>query len=61
VRDSNEDTRLAEPVPAQLPVGIDFIALPFDEGLLIRIASAFEAATHYRKPPPEFGPVRGEP
>jgi len=29
--------------------------------LLIRIASAFEAATHYRKPPPEFGPVRGEP
>jgi Asp-tRNA(Asn)/Glu-tRNA(Gln) amidotransferase A subunit family amidase len=61
VRDGNGGSRLADPVPAKLPVGIDFIARPFDEALLIRIASAFEAATHNRKPPPDFGPVAGEP
>jgi hypothetical protein len=25
---------------------------------LIKIASAYEAATHHRKPPPAFGPLR---
>jgi amidase len=54
-------TRLAEPVAAQIPVGVDFIGRPFDEALLIRIASAYEAATRNRKPPPEFGPLPGEP
>jgi Asp-tRNA(Asn)/Glu-tRNA(Gln) amidotransferase A subunit family amidase len=60
VRDGN-GTRMADPVAAALPVGVDFIARPFDEGLLVRIASAYEAATRHRKPPPEFGPVAGEP
>jgi Asp-tRNA(Asn)/Glu-tRNA(Gln) amidotransferase A subunit family amidase len=60
VRDGNGGTRLADPVKASLPVGVDFIARPFDETLLFRIASAFEAATRYRKPPPDFGPVPGE-
>ncbi|HTM03966.1 MAG TPA: amidase family protein [Vicinamibacterales bacterium] len=50
-------TRLVGPVPARLPVGVDFIARPFQESLLIRIAAAYEAATHHRVPPPEFGPV----
>ena len=49
------DTRLVGPVEAALPVGVDFIARPFDEPLLLRIASAYEAATKHRKPPPEFG------
>jgi Asp-tRNA(Asn)/Glu-tRNA(Gln) amidotransferase A subunit family amidase len=57
VRDG-DNTRLVGPVAAQLPVGVDFIARPFNEALLIRIASAYEAATHHRRPPPEFGPVR---
>src|SRR5215471_12189141 len=48
-------TRLVGPVAAALPVGVDFIARPFDEPLLFRIASAYEGATHHRKPPPEFG------
>jgi Asp-tRNA(Asn)/Glu-tRNA(Gln) amidotransferase A subunit family amidase len=48
-------TRLIGPVPAKLPVGIDFLARPFDEALLIRIASAYEAATKHRTSPPGFG------
>jgi amidase len=54
-------TRLVGPVPAALPVGVDFIARPFDEPVLFRIASAYEAATHHRRPPPEFGTEKGRP
>jgi Asp-tRNA(Asn)/Glu-tRNA(Gln) amidotransferase A subunit family amidase len=50
-----DDTRLVGPVEAALPVGVDFIARPFDEPLLLRIASAYEAATKHRRPPAEFG------
>ena len=50
-------TRLVGPVPVAMPVGVDFIGRPFDEPLLFRIASAYEAATHHRKPPADFGPV----
>jgi amidase len=60
-RDGSGGTRLVGPIKAALPVGVDFIARPFDEGLLIRIASAFEAATRHRRPPPDFGPLPGEP
>jgi amidase len=60
-RDANGGTRLTGPVSAALPVGVDFIARPFDEAMLFRIASAFEAATRYRRPPPEFGPLPDEP
>ena len=52
-----DDTRLVGPVEAVLPVGVDFIARPFEEPLLLRIASAYEAATKHRKPPAEFGVV----
>jgi Asp-tRNA(Asn)/Glu-tRNA(Gln) amidotransferase A subunit family amidase len=54
-------TRLAGPIPARLPVGVDFIGRPFDEPLLFRIASAYEAATKHRTPPKDFGPLAGEP
>jgi amidase len=50
-------TRLAEPIPAKLPLGIMFVGRPFAEPTLIRIASAYEAATKHRVPPPDFGPV----
>jgi len=52
-----DSTRLVGPVPAVLPVGVDFIARPFDEPLLFRIASAYESATRHRRAPPEFGAV----
>jgi amidase len=50
-------TRLAGPTPAKLPVGIMFFGRPFSEPTLFRIASAYEAATKHRIPPPDFGPV----
>jgi Asp-tRNA(Asn)/Glu-tRNA(Gln) amidotransferase A subunit family amidase len=57
VAEGNGETRLVGPVTAALPVGVDFIARPFDEPLLFRIASAYEAATKHRKPPADFGPL----
>jgi amidase len=50
-------SRLAEPVPAKLPLGIMFVGRPFAEPTLIRIGSAYEAATKHRIPPRDFGAV----
>jgi amidase len=54
-------TRLVGPTPAVLPVGMDIVARPFQEPLLLKIASAYTAATKHRTPPPDFGPITGEP
>jgi len=55
--EGNPGTRLVGPTAARLPVGIDFVGRPFDEPTLLKIASAYEAATHHRSPPEEFGPL----
>jgi amidase len=60
-RDGSGGTRLIGPVKASLPVGVDFLARPFGEPMLFRIAAAYEAATRHRKPPADFGAVPGEP
>jgi amidase len=62
VRDASAPggTRLT-PAPAKLPVGIELLARPFDEPMMLKIASAYESATHHRIPPPEFRPLPGEP
>jgi Asp-tRNA(Asn)/Glu-tRNA(Gln) amidotransferase A subunit family amidase len=62
VRDADADdgTRLVGPVDVILPMGIDFVARPFAEPTLLRIASAYEAATRHRMPPPGFGPLPEE-
>jgi hypothetical protein len=46
--------------PAKLSVGIMFVGRPFAEPTLLRIASAYEAGTKHRIPPPDFGPVPEE-
>jgi Asp-tRNA(Asn)/Glu-tRNA(Gln) amidotransferase A subunit family amidase len=53
---AGNETRLL-PIPAKLPVGVDFIARPFGEPMLFRIAAAYEAATKNRRPPEDFGPL----
>jgi Asp-tRNA(Asn)/Glu-tRNA(Gln) amidotransferase A subunit family amidase len=53
----DDRTRLIGPVPAKLPVAMDIVGRPFDEPLLLRIASAYEAATKHRVPPAGYGPV----
>jgi amidase len=48
-------TKLVGPIKASLPVGIDFLARPFDEPTLFKVAAAYEAATKHRKAPVGFG------
>jgi hypothetical protein len=43
-----------------LPFNIAFWAGPGDESLILKVASAYEAATHHRKPPAAFGPLPKE-
>ena len=52
-----EPTIVVGPTAAVLPVGMDIAGRPFSEPTLLRIAGAFQDATHYRHAPPDFGPV----
>jgi Asp-tRNA(Asn)/Glu-tRNA(Gln) amidotransferase A subunit family amidase len=54
---SPEDGSIITPTPAAMPVGLDILALPFDDKVVFAIGHAYEAATHHRTPPPAFGPV----
>jgi Asp-tRNA(Asn)/Glu-tRNA(Gln) amidotransferase A subunit family amidase len=44
-----------------LPFSINFLSEPGMEHLTIKAASAYQAASRRRVPPPAFGPVEGEP
>jgi Asp-tRNA(Asn)/Glu-tRNA(Gln) amidotransferase A subunit family amidase len=59
VRDASAPggTRLHDPIPARLPLSVMFFGRPFSEPTLFRIAAAYEAATHHRESPPDFGPL----
>jgi hypothetical protein len=52
---ANNDRRSTLRFP--LPAGISFWAGPGDEGVVIKVAAAYERATRHRKEPPAFGPV----
>ena len=52
---SNEPTGIPEP---GLPFSLVFRAEPGKEDILLKIASAYEAASRRRVPPPAFGPLR---
>jgi Asp-tRNA(Asn)/Glu-tRNA(Gln) amidotransferase A subunit family amidase len=47
-------SKLAHP----MPIALTFFAGQGDEPTLIKVGTAYEAATHHRKPPPAFGPIR---
>ena len=48
------------PAPG-LPFSINFLAEPGMEHLSLKAATAYQAASKRRVPPPDFGPVAGEP
>lgn len=48
-------------LPHPLPISITFFSGQGEEPTLIKIGTAYEAATHHRFPPPAFGPVVGDP
>ena len=48
---------LKSTLPTPMPISMMFWAAPASEPSVIKIASAYESATHHRKPPPAFGPV----
>ena len=48
-------------VGGNLPVGVTLMSRPYDEATLIKLAYAFEQATHHRKPPGTTPPLAGEP
>ena len=52
-----ERSRLDTP----LPIGMMFWAGPGDEAAVLTAASAYEAATRHRTPPPDFGPLPDQP
>lgn len=49
-------TRLEHP----MPIAITFFAGQGEEPTLLKIGTAYESATHHRKPPPAFGPLTGK-
>jgi amidase len=42
-----------------MPISMMFWAGPGHDSDVIKVASAYESATHHRVPPPAFGPVSG--
>jgi Asp-tRNA(Asn)/Glu-tRNA(Gln) amidotransferase A subunit family amidase len=56
---TNTSTPMALPAPG-LPFSLVFRAEPGAEDRILRVASAYEAASKRRVPPPEFGPLPGE-
>ncbi len=48
-----KQTKLAHP----LPISITFFSGQGEEPMLIKVGTAYEAATHHRTPPPAFGPL----
>ena len=57
---TNNNTPADLPPPG-LPFSLVFRAEPGKEDVILKVASAYEAASRRRVPPPAFGPLPGEP
>ena len=57
---TNNNTPATLPSPG-LPFSLVFRADPGKEDVILRVASAYQAASKRRVPPPSFGPLPGEP
>jgi Asp-tRNA(Asn)/Glu-tRNA(Gln) amidotransferase A subunit family amidase len=57
---TNNNTPTTLPPPG-LPFSLVFRAEPGKEDVILRVASAYQAASKRRVPPPQFGPLAGEP
>jgi amidase len=57
---TNNNTPTDLPAPG-LPFSLVFRAEPGKEDVILKIASAYEAASRRRVPPPAIGPLPGEP
>jgi amidase len=57
---TNNNTPTTLPGPG-LPFSLVFRAEPGKEDVILRVASAYQAASKRRVPPPQFGPLPGEP
>lgn len=57
---TNNNTPTTLPAPG-LPFSLVFRAEPGKEDVILKVASAYQAASKRRVPPPEFGPLPGEP
>ena len=56
--EGEESATPTKPGGIGLPYNIGFWAEAGQEATLLKVASAYEAATHHRRPPPAFGPVK---
>jgi amidase len=56
-KDYLEVTGTVESTMPPMPVSMMFWAGPGSDASVIKASSAYESATHHRKPPPAFGPV----
>jgi Asp-tRNA(Asn)/Glu-tRNA(Gln) amidotransferase A subunit family amidase len=52
---------IAEKLRHPMPISLTVWGAPGDEPTLIKVASAYEAATHHRKAPPMFPPLTRKP
>ena len=57
---TSNDTPTTLPAPG-LPFSLVFRADPGKEDVILRVASAYQAASKRRVPPPQFGPLPSEP
>ncbi|HEY6212510.1 MAG TPA: amidase family protein [Vicinamibacterales bacterium] len=46
-------------LPHPMPIALTFFSGQGEEPVLIKVGTAYESATHHRRPPPSFGPLAG--